>query len=193
MGTAAKTPVKINCQGVTTPPCGTWKTAGQTEVKIRKKMTILGFAWAVLALAGRKDLGDFERPEHAPRSPAGTHTCAVAYRRTPRVPAAESARNASLPEDKIFVFWKKIPFNTYSYKVLLRDVVYLKFQGCRKLKRGSTGVPILRTRYIYKSLLVQHRIRLCITTPPVIKFGALNNLSPGVLSSGGVICNIPRW
>ena len=29
---------------------------------------------------------DFERPEHAPRSPAGTHTCAVMYRRAPCVP-----------------------------------------------------------------------------------------------------------
>ena len=35
---------------------------------------------------------DFENPEHAPRSPPGTQTCAVVYRRAPACPAAESAR-----------------------------------------------------------------------------------------------------
>ena len=53
----------------------------------------MGFPWAWLALAGRKAIPrllarfrDFERPEHAPRSPAGTQTCAVVYRRPPCVP-----------------------------------------------------------------------------------------------------------
>ena len=34
---------------------------------------------------------------------------------------------------------------------------------------------------VYISLLVQYRIRLRITTPPVIAFGALNNSSSSVL------------
>ena len=48
-----------------------------------KNMAFLrGFAWAWLALAGRKAIPwllarfcDFESPEHTPRSPGGTHTC----------------------------------------------------------------------------------------------------------------------
>ena len=76
-------------------------------------------------------------------------------------------------------------------KAPLRDVVYVKSRGCRKLKRGNTVVPTLRA---YMSLLVQYRIQLlCITTPPVMTFGALNNLSPGVLYSGGGVYNVPRW
>ena len=44
------------------------------------------------------------------------------------------------------------------------------------------------------NLLVQYRIRLlCITTPPVMTFEALNRLSPGVLYSGGVTYNVHRW
>ena len=40
------------------------------------------------------------------------------------------------------------------------------------MKTGNTGVPILR---VYMSLLLQHCVRLCITTTPVITFLALNN------------------
>ena len=40
----------------------------------------------------------------------------------------------------------------YIYKVPLRDV-YLQYLGCRKLKRGNTGVPILRA---YMSLFVHY-------------------------------------
>ena len=76
------------------------------------------------------------------------------------------------------------------YKVPLRDVVYLKSQECRTLKRGNTGVPILRVYTM--SLLVQYRVPLvCITTPPVVSFGALNNLSPGVLYSGELYATYP--
>ena len=61
-----------------------------------KNMAFLrGFAWAWLALAGRKAIpwllagfGDFERPEHASRSPAGTHTCTVGYKWLPCVPSS---------------------------------------------------------------------------------------------------------
>ena len=55
--------------------------------------------------------------------------------------------------------------------------------GVSQVKRGNAGVPIL----------VQYCIPLCITTPPVITFRALNNSSPGVLYSGGMIYNVPRW
>ena len=61
--------------------------------------------------------------------------------------------------------------------------------GVSQVEMGNTGVPILR---VYMSLLVEYRMRLCITTPPVITFGDPNNLSPGVLYSGGVIYDVPR-
>ena len=80
-------------------------------------MTLWGFARAWLALAGRKAIPsllarfrDFERPEHAPRSPAGTHTCTVVYRRAPACPASESARKKLRPEEECFVFRKKKSF-----------------------------------------------------------------------------------
>ena len=40
---------------------------------------------------------DLDFPEHAPRSPAGTHACVVVYTR----PVAESARKDPWPKDKI--------------------------------------------------------------------------------------------
>ena len=79
-------------------------------------MTFWGFAWPWLALAGRKAIllllarfGDFERPGHAPRSPAGTHTCTVVYKRVPCVPRSRereerpSAGRAKfcIPETKV--------------------------------------------------------------------------------------------
>ena len=78
----------------------------------------LGFAWAWLALGGRKAIPrflarfrDFERPEHAQRTPAGTHTCAVVYtHRPPACPTAESARKDPQPEEKSFVFRRKVSF-----------------------------------------------------------------------------------
>ena len=52
-----------------------------------------GFPWAWSALPWRKAIPwllarfcDVERPEHSPRSPAGTYTCIVVYRRASRVP-----------------------------------------------------------------------------------------------------------
>ena len=61
--------------------------------------TFWGFASAWLALAGRKPIPrllarfrDFERPEHAPRSPAGTTLAPWCTGCPPACPAAESAR-----------------------------------------------------------------------------------------------------
>ena len=75
------------------------KQQQQREVKNTNKMTFWGFAWAWLALAGCKAIPrllarfrDFERPEHAPRSPAGTHTCTVVYRRPPCVPRSRERK-----------------------------------------------------------------------------------------------------
>ena len=64
--------------------------------------------------------------------------------------------------------------------------------GLSQVKRRNTGVPILRARM---SVLVQYHIRLCITTPPVITFGALYNSSPCVILWGGDIQRIPvvKW
>ena len=49
---------------------------------------VLGFARAWMALRARNVLGtgDFEPPEHVPRTSARAHTCAVVFRRAPRVP-----------------------------------------------------------------------------------------------------------
>ena len=59
----------------------------------RSTIADTGFPLYCSALAPRKAIPwfiarsrDFERPGHAPRSPAGTQTCAVAYRRAPCVP-----------------------------------------------------------------------------------------------------------
>ena len=56
-------------------------------------MSFWGFPWPWLSLARRKAITrflarsrEFERPERAPRSPAGTHACTVVYRRPPCVP-----------------------------------------------------------------------------------------------------------
>ena len=81
------------------------------------KNDILGFAWAWLALAGRKALPrlvarfrNFERPEHAPRIPAGTHTCAVVYRRPPCVPCSREREKNSRPELKVLYSAKRAHF-----------------------------------------------------------------------------------
>ena len=82
---------------------------------------ISGFAWARLALAGRKAIPRFlarfrncGRLEHTPRSPAGTHICAVVFRRGPCVPAAKNARKDPPTEDKSFCIPQKklISYNT---------------------------------------------------------------------------------
>ena len=64
----------------------------ETAREVKNEMIFWGVAWAWSALAGRKAIPrflarfrDFERPEHAPRNPAGTHTCTL-YRRAPCVP-----------------------------------------------------------------------------------------------------------
>ena len=70
--------------------CGTSKTAAERG---KKKKNFLGVCMCLVVLAGRKAIPrflarfrDFERPDHAPRSPIGTHTCAVVYGRPPCVP-----------------------------------------------------------------------------------------------------------
>ena len=62
--------------------------------------------------------------------------------------------------------------------------------------RGSPSecLPVSGVRMlgVHVNLLLQYRIPLCRTTPPVITFRTLNNLSSGVLYSGGVIYDVPR-
>ena len=72
--------------------CGVSITAAERGEKMQK-MTFWGVAWAWWGQAGRKAIPwllarfrDFERPEHAPLTPAGTQTCTVVYRRVPCVP-----------------------------------------------------------------------------------------------------------
>ena len=57
---------------------------------------LVGSSWskAILWLLAR--FRDFERPEHAPRSPAGTHTCTVMYTRVPCMP--RSRKREQRPE-----------------------------------------------------------------------------------------------
>ena len=56
----------------------------------------------------------FERPEHAPWSPAGTHTCATVYTRAPAYPAAEGARNDPRPAEQGMQMCKNSAFGTYA-------------------------------------------------------------------------------
>ena len=72
------------------------------------KQLTCGFSIALLGSSSTESdpviarFRDFERPEHAPRSPAGTQTCTVVYRRFPCVPADESARkDARAPEKSL--------------------------------------------------------------------------------------------
>ena len=47
---------------------------------------------------------DFERPEHAPRSPPGTQTSAVVYRRVPCVPRSrERRKDPRAPEKSVLM------------------------------------------------------------------------------------------
>ena len=55
---------------------------------------------------------NFERPEHAPRSPAWTHTCAVVYGRCPCVPRNRERENRPVTGREIFCIPKKKPFYT---------------------------------------------------------------------------------
>ena len=76
-----------------------------------------------MALAGRRSMPrllarirDFERPEHAPQSPAGTHTCAVVDRRPPWCPAEESTRKNPRPPEKQRANVQKSAFGTAGEK-----------------------------------------------------------------------------
>ena len=56
---------------------------------------------------------DFERPEHAPWSPGGTHTCAVVYRRAPCVPRGqEREKRPATGKEKFYSIPEK---NTFLY------------------------------------------------------------------------------
>ena len=83
--------------------CGTrsryWYTAAEPEAKTT---TFWGSPWAWSAPARRKAipwllarLRGFGHPEHAPRSPAGTHTCGVVYIYTRKI-ASERHGSPSL-------------------------------------------------------------------------------------------------
>ena len=64
----------------------------------------------------RAKFRDFGGPEHAPRSPAGTHTCALVYTRAPCV-CRSRVRGKKKPEWGVKVFRKTvklIPIHTYS-------------------------------------------------------------------------------
>ena len=71
-----------------------------------------------MALADRKAIPwllarfrDFELLEHAPRSPAGTHTCTVVYRRIPCVPRSRERENRPTAErEKFCIPEKKVNF-----------------------------------------------------------------------------------
>ena len=71
----------------------------------------VGFQRAWSAVTRRKAIPwllarcrDFERPEHVPRRPPGTHTCTVVYRRVPCVPRSRREKRPAWPEEKSFAF-----------------------------------------------------------------------------------------
>ena len=72
---------------------------------------------------------DFERPEHAPRSPAEAQTCTAVYAQPSCVPRVESARNDPWPGEKSFTWKTKaqyVPQNTTGI-LLLRTIDYTRF------------------------------------------------------------------
>ena len=89
---------------------------------------IVGFLWVWSAVARRKGIlwllarfRDFERPEHATRSPVGTHTCTVVYRRVPCVPRsreretrpAAGREKFCIPEKRLYTQYYKSPLRPF--------------------------------------------------------------------------------
>ena len=86
-------------------------------------MAFGGFASTWLARAGRKAIPwllarflDFERPEHAPRSPAGTHTCTIVHRQVPCVPRSrEREKRPAAGREKFCILEQKTEIYTWSW------------------------------------------------------------------------------
>ena len=76
-------------------------------------MGLVGSSWTERISWLLARFHDFERPEHPPRSPAGTQTCTFGTSGSPACPAAESARQDQRSDEQRFVFRKKSQFYTY--------------------------------------------------------------------------------
>ena len=106
-----------------------------------ENMTFSGVAQAWLALACRKAVPWLlERPQHAPRSPAGTPTCIVVCLAAPLRTPQPRAREKTRGRKRKVLCSRKSQFQTYTYTIALRDVDDLKSRGCHKLTRGNTSV-----------------------------------------------------
>ena len=86
----------------------------------RKSSIVFGFAWAWLALAGRKAIPwlftgfcDFEPPEHVPRTSAEAHTCTQCSRGPPACPVTETKRKGPRAEEQKMPMSKKRSYYTY--------------------------------------------------------------------------------
>ena len=89
-------------------------------------LTIWGFPVAWLSLTRRKAIPrkepacrDFERPERAPRSPAGDETCVKRTARPPACPAAENAKKTQRLEKQCMAMCKKTTIGTWTYQVYI--------------------------------------------------------------------------
>ena len=127
---------------------GCWTvTPAATETK-KEEITCGGnralffrFAWAWLALAGRKEIPwlfyscrDVGPPEYVPRSSARAHTCTQSLRGPPGSPSTESKRNDPRAEEQRRPMSKKADF--------IHSNTSLPF-GERDVPRGVTqaGMP----------------------------------------------------
>ena len=86
---------------------------------------LFGFAWAWLALAGRKAIPwlftsfrDFEPPEHVPRTLARAHICSQCSRGPPACPVIDSKRKNPRAEEQKMPMSKKSSYYTSQYALV---------------------------------------------------------------------------
>ena len=114
-------------------------TQQQSAKQKQNRKSLWGFPWAWSALARRQAIPwllsrfrDFERPVHAPRSPAGIHTCTAVYRWGPCMPRSREREKTRVRKRKCLYSALKSQFHTRAYIFLVMEMVWC-------FKAGSVG------------------------------------------------------
>ena len=181
---------------------------------------MLGFACAWLALAGRKAIlwllarfCGFERREHTPRSPAGTHTFHRGVQAGPLrvpLPRAEDPR----PAEKRFVFRKEVNFIRSSLHrctaAATATAYHYRFQHLSSSRRSrrrcwiALSIPLVFTRFgigvctfsrgaFFRAsqLVVEDLCEVWSLFQQKLEIRLQQRFAQGGLSSGEVSCE--RW
>ena len=95
------------------------------KLRVTEIELCFGFAWAWLALAGRKAIPwlftsfrDFEPPEHVPRTLARAHICSQCSRGPPACPVIDSKRKNPRAEEQKMPMSKKSSYYTSQYALV---------------------------------------------------------------------------